>query len=330
MKNNLLFVLAIASAFPAATMAAAPGAAFAAPQRMVDIGGRKLNIYCSGKGSPTVVFEAPSGSAGWSWWAVQPKVAAQTRACVYDRAGVGFSEPSTRASDIANAVDDLHKLLQAAGEKAPYILVGNSLGGGIAQAYRWRFPAEVGGLVLVEPMHEEDFIRADAASQGKVSAAEEQVVAFTDACAATATKGFVSGSEMYQNCIGGVDPSLPASLAQVDLNSRLTPAYWRTNKSERDAFTADRQQLRATRQPFGNVPVIVLVRGVSPYAVPGQPQSEGNKAVEAANVQLQTELAKTSSNGMVQVVAGSGHVIQETHPEAVATAVAHIVAKVRK
>ena len=109
---------------------------------------------------------------------MQPKVAGLTRACVYDRAGFGFSEPSTRAADIGNAVDDLHTLLKAASEAGPYVMVGNSFGGGIVEAYRWRYPADVTGLVLVEAMHEEENIRADAASEGKVSAAEAQIGAF--------------------------------------------------------------------------------------------------------------------------------------------------------
>lgn len=76
---------------------------------------------------------------------------------------------------------------------------------------------------------------------------------------------------------------LPASVAQLDLKLRLTTGYLHVNVAERRAFPADGQQLRAARQPFGDLPLIVLARGVSPYSVPGQPQSEGNKAVEAAN-----------------------------------------------
>lgn len=330
MKKHLLRALICASVFPIAATADEPGAEFAVPHRLIDVGGRKLNLYCSGKGSPTVVFEAPSGSAGWIWWAVQPKVAAQTRACVYDRAGFGFSEPTPRAPDIANAVDDLHTLLKASGEAAPYVLVGNSLGGGIVEAYRWRFLAEVSGLVLVEAMHEEDNIRADGASQGKVSAAEAQIGAFGDICAAASDKGFATGSEMYENCIGGADPSLPAPVAQVDLKNRLSPAYWRANTAERHAFASDRTQLRAARKPFGDLPVIVLVRGVSPYGVPNQPQSEVNKAVEAANLELQKEVARTARSGEVQVVAGAGHVIEETHPDAVVAAVGKMLVTVRK
>ena len=163
-----------------------------------------------------------------------------------------------------------------------------------------------------------------------MSAGEAQIAAFSDACAAQSIQSFASGSELFNNCIGGADPGLPAPVAQVDLKLRLTAAYWRANQTERHAFAADRKQLRAARQPFGDMPVIVLARGVSPYAVPGQPQSEGNKAVEAANLKLLTEVAKASRNGEVQVVAGSGHVIQETHPDAVVAAVAKVVAKVRK
>lgn len=92
----------------------------------------------------------------------------------------------------------------------------------------------------------------------------------------------------------------------------------------------ERSQLRAARQSFGELPVVVLVRGVNPYAVPGQPQSEGNKAVEAANLQLMTEVARASSKGEVQDVAGAGHVVEETHPEAVVAAVGRVVGAIRK
>ena len=86
MKKLLLLALTLSSSL---AFADAPGAEFAQPHRLVDIGGRRLNLYCSGTGSPTVVFESPSGGAAWDWWAVQPKVATRTRACVYDRAEIG-------------------------------------------------------------------------------------------------------------------------------------------------------------------------------------------------------------------------------------------------
>src|SRR3989442_1698136 len=60
--------------------------------RSIDVGGRTLNIYCSGEGSPAVVFESGGNDPGYDWVLVQPKVARFTRTCWYDRAGVGWSD----------------------------------------------------------------------------------------------------------------------------------------------------------------------------------------------------------------------------------------------
>ena len=327
---NKILLLALTLSSSLAFAADAPGAEFAVPHRLVDVGGRKLNLYCSGTGSPTVVFESPSGGAGWEWWAVQPKIAARTRACIYDRAGYGFSDPSPRAADAENAVADLHALLQAAGVAPTYVLVGNSFGGGTAELFAWKHPEEVGGLVLVEPMHEDENIRADAVTHGWMSDAERQIVEFGTACAAQAEKGFEPKSEAYEDCIGGADPSLPVAIGEIGLKQRLTPAWWRVRQAERRALAQDREELRAARKPFGDLPIIALARGVSPYLIPGKPQSEGNKAMEAANLALQTDVAHSSTHGEVRVVAGAEHVIQETHPEAVVTAVDDMLAKIRR
>jgi pimeloyl-ACP methyl ester carboxylesterase len=330
MKKLLLLALTLSSSLAFASTDAGPGAEFATPHRLVDIGGRRLNLFCSGTGTPTVVFESPSGGAAWDWWAVQPKVAARTRACVYDRAGFGFSDPSPRAADAGNAVDDLHGLLQAAGVAPPYVLVGNSFGGGSAELFAWTHPDEVAGLVLVEPMHEDENIRADAVSGGKVSQFEAQIVEFGNACVAQAEKGFAPKSEPYDECIGGPDPSLPGVVGEVDLRHRLKTTYWHARQSERAALAVDRSQLRVARKPFGELPVIVLARGVSPYLDPGKPPTDLSKAVEAANLALLTDVAHSSTNGEVRVVAGAGHVIQETHPEAVVSAIDDVLARIKR
>ncbi len=327
MKKILLLALTLSSPL---AFAAAPGAEYATPHRLVDIGGRRLNLFCSGTGSPTVVFEAPSGTGAWGWWAVHAQVAARTRACVYDRAGYGFSDPSPRAADAENAVDDLHALLKATAIAPPYVLVGNSFGGASAQLFAWHYPAEVSGLVLVEPMHEDENVRPDALTHGGITESESQIIEFGNGCAAQAAKGFDPKSEAYEDCIGGANPALPGVLGETALQKRLMPAYWRTRQAERHALAADRAQLRAARQPFGDLPVIVLVRGVSPYLIPGKPQSDTNKAIEAANLALLTDVAHASRNGEVRVVAGAGHVIQETHPDAVVTAVDDVLARIRR
>jgi len=67
-----------------------------APGRMIDIGGYRLHLDCTGSGSPTVVFDSGLSDDSIAWYKVQPEVAKQTRACSYDRAGLGWSDPSPR------------------------------------------------------------------------------------------------------------------------------------------------------------------------------------------------------------------------------------------
>ena len=330
MKKILLLALTLSSPLAFAEAPASAGAEFAVPHRLIDIGGRRLNLFCSGAGSPTVVFESPSGGAGWHWWAVQPAIAAKTRACVYDRAGFGFSDPSPRPADAENAVDDLHALLQAAGVAPPTCWSAIRSAAAPPSCSPRHHPAEVSGLVLVEPMHEDENLRADAVSHGKISEFEAQIVEFGDGCAAQAEKGFEPKSQMLEDCVDGADPSLPSRAGAVDLQNRLTPAYWRTRKSERHMLALDRTQLRAARKPFGALPVIVLARSVSPYLMPGQPQSDANKAGEFANLSLLVEVARSSNTGEVRVIPDAGHMIQETRPDAVVTAVDELLARIRR
>lgn len=95
----------------------------------VDIDGRNLNIYCSGEVNPTVVFDSGAGSPGYAWSHIQPEVARFTRACWYDRAGEGWSDPGPFPRNSAAIAQDLHALLQRAGVAPPYVLVGHSAGG---------------------------------------------------------------------------------------------------------------------------------------------------------------------------------------------------------
>ncbi|HEY8778798.1 MAG TPA: alpha/beta hydrolase, partial [Solirubrobacterales bacterium] len=120
--------------------------------RLLDVGGHRLHIRCTGSGSPTVVLEPGLGepaSAMGRW--IAPDVARATRVCVYDHAGHGGSEaaPGNRA----DAARDLHVLLKRGHVSGPYIVAGHSLGGMFALSYTHRYPAEVAGVVLLDSMH---------------------------------------------------------------------------------------------------------------------------------------------------------------------------------
>jgi pimeloyl-ACP methyl ester carboxylesterase len=118
------------------------------PGRLIDVGGRKLHLNCSGKGSPTVILMAGGNAFSIDWALVQPKVAESTRVCSYDRAGLAWSDSGAADETVEQTISDLHKLLRAAGGKRPYLLVGASIGGIFIRAYQRAFPREVAGLVF--------------------------------------------------------------------------------------------------------------------------------------------------------------------------------------
>ena len=141
---------------------------FSAPGRLVDAGGFRLHLHASGRNGPTVVFDAALGASSPSWTLVQPDVATFARTCVYDRAGFGWSECGPLPRTAGRAADELHFALERAGERPPYLLVGHSYGGLVMRIFAGRYPADVAGLVLVDPAHPEDWLNPAPKEQHRI------------------------------------------------------------------------------------------------------------------------------------------------------------------
>jgi pimeloyl-ACP methyl ester carboxylesterase len=131
----------------------------APPGRLVSIGTHRLHLHCAGEGRPAVVFDAALGASSLSWSLVHPQVARFTRACVYDRAGFGWSEGGPMPRTAARIADELHQLLQQGGVPPPYVLVGHSFGGLVVRMVAARHPDEVAGVILIEPAIPEDWVQ---------------------------------------------------------------------------------------------------------------------------------------------------------------------------
>lgn len=128
--------------------------------RLVDIGGHRLRIECIGTGSPTVVMDAGLNQTLDTWGTVPQEIAKFTRVCTYERAGLGESDKVTEIPRTSERiVEELHTLLQNAGEQKPFLLVGHSFGGFNTRLYASRYPQEVAGLVLVDSSHENQYER---------------------------------------------------------------------------------------------------------------------------------------------------------------------------
>lgn len=126
---------------------------FPPPGQMVDVGGYCLHIHSMGEGGPTVVFESALGGSSLSWALLRSDVAKLTRACSYDRAGLGWSDADPMPRTPQRIVKELHTLLINARTTGPYVLVGHSFGGLTARLYAAQYPEEVVGMVLVDPAH---------------------------------------------------------------------------------------------------------------------------------------------------------------------------------
>jgi pimeloyl-ACP methyl ester carboxylesterase len=133
------------------TTTAPAAAAVRGPGRLVTIGAhRTLYLTCLGSGRPTVVLEAGFPGDSQTWRDVQPQLGRSARTCAYDRAGLGNSLPRRGIHDAADEVDDLQRLLHAARLPRPYVLVGHSYGGMLAELFAREHADETAGVVLVD------------------------------------------------------------------------------------------------------------------------------------------------------------------------------------
>lgn len=122
---------------------------YPAPGKMVDAGGYRVHLYCTGEGSPTVMIVGAGFSVDWGL--VQPEIAKFARVCTYDPAGMAWSDPAPEPDSGCPArVSEIHTALQNAGINGPYVLVGLSIGGLVARHYVYQYPGEVSGVVIVD------------------------------------------------------------------------------------------------------------------------------------------------------------------------------------
>src|SRR5215471_422569 len=148
-------LIALLICWPPIVAAQTPTPPAAPPGKVIDIGGYRLHLNCSGNKGPTVVLIAGAGDFSFDWSLVQPKIGEFARVCSYDRAGFAWSDPGPTPRTMKQEAFELHLLLAAAGIKGPYLLVGHSLGGLIARVYFDQYPQEVAGIVLVDSTHED-------------------------------------------------------------------------------------------------------------------------------------------------------------------------------
>jgi pimeloyl-ACP methyl ester carboxylesterase len=143
---------------------------YAREGRWINIGGRRrLYIVEKGSGSLTVVFEAGIAATNLNWFHIQEPVSCFASTISYDRCGLGWSSPARTARTPANIAAELHQVMEGAGIKPPYILVGHSFGGLVLRRFALSYPQEVAGILLVDPMRIEEWPPLDPAKQSELN-----------------------------------------------------------------------------------------------------------------------------------------------------------------
>lgn len=233
--------------------------------------GAHLNLYCQGSGSPTVVFDSGWGDWAPAWSVVQPRIAQFTRACSYDRAGSGFSDPGPLPRTSARIAGELHDALHAAGNPGPYILVGSAFGGDHVRAFADLYMEEVAGLVMVDAdasdvasaaMRREDD-RGDLAFVPDLKACRDAVATGKPLPVLPSAHGRPSATCAQQYFYRGLpeaewSPGLNAMLIEI-VQSKV--ALWDAVISEMQNMPADELWLQKHRRSFGSRPIRVLTSG---------------------------------------------------------------------
>ena len=318
--GSLLVVAILFGAGAEAVMRARVGRQYPAPGQLVDIGGRRLQLDCRGAGSPTVVLESGLDTFGsLSWVAVHDSIAKTSRTCAYSRAGIMWSDAVSGAFDTKSVAQDLHEALTKAGERAPFVVVGHSLGGPYALIFTDLYPAEVAGLVFVDASHPDQFARLRKATG---NAMKEPTGMLSVLAALTWT---------------GIGRLLPA-----DTSSKIPAATRAAMKAYAPTtlgpVVRELKALHATMEAAGkhrqlaNRPLVVLtaMKELPPEVLKGIGLTRDQGARFRAEWKaLHDDEATWSSHSRNEVVPDASHYIQLDRPDVVIKAVREVVDTVR-
>jgi pimeloyl-ACP methyl ester carboxylesterase len=288
---------------------------FAERGHVVQAGSIRMNIDCSGQGSPTVILESGSGGPSVDWLMVQPEVAKFSRVCSYDRAGYGWSDSGPKPRTSLQIARELHKLLRAAGEKGPYVLVGHSMGGYDIRVYTSQYPNEVTGMVLVDASHEDQDLRAPESIR-KWQQENHKHPGWKK------LKYFVQLHLGWARLMADRDaPDFwPKAFREEEESLMLSTKHQFATIDEDQVFSSlSAAQVRSAGN-LGDRPLIVLTATRQDDIAPEIPRKDAEAEEDLWVHQLQPELARLSSDGK-QIVVDSSHEMPTQHPEAVISAI---------
>ncbi len=264
--------------------------------QLVDLGGFRLHLYCTGAGKPAVLLDAGAFDSLEQWDLVQPGVAKFTQVCSYDRPGIGYSESSPNPQTSNNIAEELHEALVRAGISAPYLPVGHSIAGLYARVFASRFRDQVAGLVLEDSVHPNELKEFPTHFPN-------HPVLFT---ALRLTAPFGAARLLHVGCRqSGAHPDCSKFVVSLIRQMSVLPtSYAEAGKTG----------------SFGTLPIVVITH--DPHVGLSKVRKDEE---EQAWSRWQEDLAQLSSHSTLVVMSGVGHEIQAERPEIVVNEIERLV-----
>jgi pimeloyl-ACP methyl ester carboxylesterase len=329
----LAAILGFAGSPNAAGAQAAPNTApLPPPGELVDLGGWRVHLHCTGQAStaqPTVILEAGAGGFSVDWSLVQPEVARFARVCSYDRAGLGWSDLGPHPRTLRQIVWELHTLLQRAGVRPPYVLVGHSYGGILARLFTLTYPSDVAGVVLEESGHERGvavlqngrLVRLVETATGRAVPAvrTSDPLRESDIPASARAQIEAAARHMASRALEPPRNKLPSDAQRIRAWAFAQVKHWAANDNpfEAEELAALLARWTGTDYPLGDLPVVVLSRGRGDF---------DDREAEEEHRRNQAELVRLSRSARQVVAQRSGHEILLDEPELVVQAIRDVIA----
>ena len=336
-----LLVVLVWAAQLGAQSAAPADSVYARPGQLVSVDGFKLNLYCMGSGSPTVVFDSGWGDWAPAWSKVQPAIAKWTRACSYDRAGTGFSDPGPMPRTSVRIAEELRTALDHAGIGGPYILVGSAFGGDNVRTFADLYMDEVAGLVLddadptdVAPasMREEEH-RAHAGIPSDLRDCRNAIAEHKPLPAQDSRPGKPQPTCAQQFFFRGLpeaewSPELNAKVLEI---AQTKVAMYDAYSSEMEQTASDETYLQEHRRSFGSRPIRVLTSGNHGvgHLKSKPPDTPKHLKYEQETTLAQARWLELSSNAKQIFTRNSSEYIQFDEPETLINAVREVYDQAR-
>ena len=265
------------------------------PGQLVDIGGYRLHLWCTGTGAPAVILDTGLGGSSAGWGFVQPDVARFTRVCSYDRAGMGYSDPGPSPRTARRIASELAELLARSGIAGPVVLVGASLAGFNIRVFASDHPERTAGLVLVDASHEDQ---------------AHEVPPMAPFVPLLSTIG---AFRLFGVSFGQQVETLPPAVRRFAEATRFRAAGYRAAADEIIHVWESASEVRSSRRKL-TIPVLVVT---------------GALGADENWRQLQRDQASLSERGCLVIAERSGHVVPVDQPEIVVEAIRTVVETAR-